>query len=181
MMMWDGETPAASRPSQMAWTMGRWVESNGPPMVVILMPTTSCGVMPRRVQAVPRSDALVNLRSALFTICRAIGPLTLKRCTTSGFSVQMTGESVRGGGGGAEAVDGGAGGLASPDGTASSAETPTTSAIEMPPMRAMRLSVRQPRIRRKLEIILQIGESRVGAAHPCPILKFRPKSFIRFR
>src|SRR5271170_6765637 len=116
MMMWDGGTPAAMRPSQMAWTMGRWVESNGPPMVVILIPTTSCGVMPRRVQAVPRSGALVNLRSELSTICRTIAPLTLKRCTTSGFSVQMTGERVGGGGGGAGAVDRGAGGFASPEG-----------------------------------------------------------------
>ncbi|MEI9998502.1 MAG: hypothetical protein WDO13_04730 [Verrucomicrobiota bacterium] len=70
-MMREGGTPAACRPSQMACTMGRWLESSGPPMVVILMPTTSCGVMPSRAQAVPRSCELVSVSTARLTIWRA--------------------------------------------------------------------------------------------------------------
>ena len=64
-MMWAGGNPAACRPSQIACTSGRCVESSGPPMVVILMPTTSSGVMPSRVQAVPTSGALVSLSSGV--------------------------------------------------------------------------------------------------------------------
>ncbi len=103
-------TPAARNPSQIACTMARCVERSGPPMVVILMPTTSRGVMPSRVQAVPRSEALVSFKIERLSMSRAAAPLTLKRWTISGFSVQMTGESVRGGDGGAGAAVTGGGG-----------------------------------------------------------------------
>ena len=68
-------------------------------MVVILIPTTSAGVMPRRLQAVPISSALVSLSSSASTISRTRPSSTAKRSTTCGSSAKITGESDGGGGG----------------------------------------------------------------------------------
>ena len=120
-------------------------------MVVILMPTVSCGVMPSRVQAVPRSEALVSLSSASSTICRTLGPSTLKRWTTLGSSVQITGESVFGGEGAVGAfVAGGGGGLARPEGTVVSWATPTAlRMVRSAPSSAVVFDILGPFIRRE--------------------------------